>query len=159
MGERRFHFDLSHLGNGAAATLRFHAGTATFALVGHDDDTRRQALRDNAALAAIGVEHHQRITHYADVPEEALPEETITRLRITYDHGDPGYPLPALVHMSFHLPRFYRRHVRARRFAATGSYLHPLFEDFGVGEIGHAEAPHVWEAAEHFIRRKTSPAR
>lgn len=154
MGERRFHFDLSHLGNGTAAPLRFHAGTATFALIGHDDRTRQQAVRDNAAVAAIGAEHHQRITHYADVTEEALPDETITRLRITYDHGDPGYPLPALVHMSLHLPRFYRQHVRARRLAEDGLRVHPLLEEYGVGELGHAEAPHVWEAAEHFIHPK-----
>src|SRR6185437_3088920 len=133
MAGARFHFDLSHVSH-ALPGLRFHAGAHGCAMAAHTEQTRAQALRDNAALALIPEAHRHRITHYADVDEALLPRSSLCRLRVTCDHGDPRFYLRGLVLLAFHIPERVRRRHRERKLAARNEAPLPAkLAHYGVG--------------------------
>ena len=151
MAGARFHFDLSHV-PAALPGLRFHAGAHACAIAEHTEQTRAQALRDNAALALIAPAHRHRITHYADVDESKLPRDTLCRLRVTYDHGDARFYLRGLVLLAFHIPERVRRRHRERRLAASNAApLHAKLAHYGVAAVAADRYVEVARDADLFI--------
>ena len=151
MAGARFHFDLSHVSQ-ALPGLRFHAGTHACAVAEHTEQTRAQALRDNAALALIPEAHRRRITHYADVDAARLAGDALCRLQVTFDHGDPEFYLPALALLAFHLPERVRRRHRERKLAARNEALpHGKLAQYGVNAVAAARYLEVARDADLFL--------
>jgi uncharacterized protein YjbI with pentapeptide repeats len=153
-GTCTLHLDLGGpVGSGALATggdgsLTLRVAGAAFALVAHTSDSRASARRSNAALAAIPQEFDEQISHYVDVPEDALPADRVAHLHVTSAHPDPDVRLPSLLLVSFHVPVAHRLRRLERRTAARGEVdVPPELRRFGVRALARADAQDVWRDA------------
>jgi hypothetical protein len=131
MAAKRFHFDLSHLGD-ETPELTFHVGRNRYSVSPHTADTREAAMRDNRALALVPKSHHHRITHFADVEPEHLPTDRLCRLRVTHKHPDESIHLPVLVHAAFHIPEKHRSAHRRAKHAKGRPHLPHKLSVYGV---------------------------
>ena len=99
------------------------------------------------------------LTHYADVPDEALADDTITWLRITRPNTISASRqtkrrrLDTVVHHCVHLPRAYQEAFLRRRYADSGTPVHPNLSWYGVKSVG-AEGAAVEGVAESLAELK-----
>jgi hypothetical protein len=130
----RFHVDLSHL-QAPLSDLRFHSGIVEVPLVAHDDASRADAVRTNSAIALMP--DPGRMTHYADVPANALPDDQIRRLQVTFDHGDSAFSLRGLALVATYIPPRSLRKTRQEKLSQSGgaSLRHGKLLELGIGAV------------------------
>lgn len=141
----RIHVDLSHLDAPLAGPL-FHAGEVEVPLVAHDDATRADAVRTNLAIARM--RDPGRITHYADVPASALPDDRTRFLQVTFDHGDPDYRLPGLALVGRYIPPRFLRRAREEKLEAGGSPHFGKLLELGIDAVDRSTILDVLAAAD-----------
>lgn len=122
-GTRTLHFDLVDRAPTAAGSeppLTLRIGGEAYPLVLHTPSSRAEARRTNAALALMPADSEERITHFVELPDDALPPDRVAHLHVTTPHPDPDVSLPSLLHVSFRVPDGYRARHRERRVASRG---------------------------------------
>ncbi|MES2178208.1 MAG: hypothetical protein V4550_10110 [Gemmatimonadota bacterium] len=118
----RIHVELSHFGV-FPPDLRLHVGIERIPLTPHTGATLAHAIMTNRAIARM--KRPSRITHFADVSLDLLPDHKITPYRVTYDHGNPAIKLRGLALLGTHIPASHLRRVRkSKADPANGPVVH-----------------------------------
>lgn len=97
----RFHVELPNT-HAPLPDLQLKVGVEAVPLIAHDERSRTDAARDNAVIRQM--RRPERITHYADVPVELLPDHEARPLKVTYDLGDPAFYLRGLLLIADRIP-------------------------------------------------------
>lgn len=110
-------------------------GTEKVVVKAHTGHTLRSAVTGNRALSLLSESSRSLFTHYAEIPEELLPTDHLTRIRVTSPDPNPDIYLPALHHVSIHIPERHRRKYYERKMARSGMYHHPKLSALGPANL------------------------
>lgn len=148
---RTFHFDLSGWAATAAARdapLTLHVAGERYPVAAHTAQSRAVARGANAALALIPEAAAERLSHFAELPPEAIPAGRVAHLHVTTPNPDPAVELPLLLHVGFVLPAAHRlRNLERRTAARVDAGIPAELRRFGVAALGRADAREVWRDA------------
>ncbi|MCG7409287.1 hypothetical protein MH117_17860 [Paenibacillus sp. ACRRX] len=115
--------------------LTLHVGTSQHVLQVHTEETLQQAAVNNQALALLSEESRKHFTHFVNVSDEHFPTDRLRRIRVTSPDKDPTIYLPALHHVSIHIPEHHNRKYFERMHAKNGRFHHPKLESMGVTSL------------------------
>lgn len=114
----RFHFDLRHLTQ--TSGLRVRAQGREFQLQAHSPSSLAAARQSNPCLAAMPAELDLSVTHFADIDQQALPDDAISWVRVVRP-APPGVHLDEIVRIALILPKPYLgAYLRQRTAPAQG---------------------------------------
>jgi len=136
---RTLHFELV-AGSTNEQQLTLHVGVHKHELKTHTEESLRAAALANKALAHIPEQHRTRFTHYVEIPEDHLPTDRLTRIRVTSPDDNPDIYLPKLHHLSFHIPQQHRHKHIQKKLAATPLHLHPKLTSLGLEQMNSQDA-------------------
>ncbi|EPY05291.1 hypothetical protein PAALTS15_20393 [Paenibacillus alvei TS-15] len=88
------------------------------------------------AFAALGIEP-QPIHALCGSSGKLLPTDHLTRFRVTSPDPNPDIYLPALHHVSIHIPERHRRKYYERKMARSGMYHHPKLSALGPANLAN----------------------
>jgi hypothetical protein len=149
MSIKAFHFDLGSDAH-SLSNLTLHIGLNKYDLNVHTPETLAKAALNNKAIGLMPESQRQRITHYAEVREDHLPTDRLTRIKVTTPYEDPGVSLPRLIHVSFHIPETVRRKHISKKFKEKGHHPHPKLQAYGVDMVNEKDALEVHLLSDDF---------
>jgi hypothetical protein len=130
------HFDLRH--SGPTEKYQLHVSGELFDLILHDDESRAQACRENAGLAALSNERLAHVTHFvSDIP---LPADLARFVYVTKTvSGLALNELPPIALCAVHVPPDAMLACRRNRHAAGEPRPDPRFAELSIQYPAGAE--------------------
>lgn len=150
---KTFHFQLISCKDNENLTV--NVGLNRHSLQVHTEESLRQAALTNRGLALLPEESLRTFSHYVEVPEGHLPDDRLIRISVTSPDVDPAIYLPALHHVSYHIPERSSRKYFERMYARRGDCHHPKLEALGVtqhhNKLSAAELIHANVETEYLL--------